>query len=109
MRFRPRVMIGLTAVIGLVAACNPPKAASPAASLTTEIQDDMARQGAFAWSAERPLRWDDFQGVPPRTGEAGALTSYSIFYGVRCNGTVFEFLTVAGFLPKSSWVKPYVL
>ena len=109
MRSVSPTIVGLT--LGVVlASCGPPaKPVVPAVSLTTEVQDDMARQGAFAWASNRPLRWDDFQGTPPRTGEAGALTSYSIFYGVRCTGTVFEFLTVAGFLPKSSWVKPFVL
>lgn len=96
--------------VALMAGCAPaPPATAPLPSLGHQIQDDMAARGAFAWSTTRRLRWADFAGTPaPAAGDEGALTAYSIFYGVRCTGDSFSFLAVAGFLPHESWVKPEV-
>jgi hypothetical protein len=110
MRLRALAMVGLLAGVGLAAECGPTaKPATPGVSLTSVIESEMLAQEAFAWAANRPLRWADFQATAPRSGDASALTAYSVFYGVRCTGSDFEFLAVAGFLPKSSWVKPVVL
>lgn len=93
----------------LIAACAPATPAqAPLPSLAHQIQDDMAARGAFAWSGQRRLRWADFAAPAPSGGDEGALTAYSIFYGVRCTGEAFNFLAVAGFLPHESWVKPEV-
>jgi hypothetical protein len=110
MRLALRAIAGLTLGVWLVS-CGPTTKAPvmPARSLSADIQADMTTQEAFAWAPDRPLRWMDFQAPAPRSGDASALTAYSIFYGVRCLGSDFEFLAIAGFLPKSSWVKPMVL
>jgi hypothetical protein len=96
----------------LVGACAPAAGtASATPSLDRQILGEMAARDAVAWSAARRLRWSDFAGGAPktRTGDEGALTGYSIFYGVRCTGEAFEFSAVAGFLPHESWVKPEVI
>lgn len=97
--------------VGVLAACaaanNAPVAPTP--SLARQIQDDMATRDAFAWAATRPLSWRDFSATAPAGGDEGALTAYSVFYGVRCTGEAFDFLAVAGFLPHDSWVKPDVV
>jgi hypothetical protein len=69
----------------------------------------MATRDAFAWEAGRPLGWPDFSAAAPAVGDEGALTAYSVFYGARCTGEAFDFLAVAGFLPRESWVKPDVV
>ncbi len=96
----------------LVGACAPAAGtASATPSLDRQIQGEMAGHDAVAWSAARRLRWSDFASGAPKTGtgDEGALTAYSIFYGVRCAGETFEFGAVAGFLPHESWVKPEVI
>jgi len=95
---------------GVVASCAPAAGtASATASLDRQIQGDMAARDAVAWSAGRRLRWSDFASSAPKAGDEGALTAYSIFYGVRCAGETFEFRAVAGFLPRESWVRPDVV
>jgi hypothetical protein len=69
----------------------------------------MAADDAFAWSATRRLEWSDFRGAAPSDGSGGALTAYTLLYGVRCNGARFEASAIAAFLPHRSWVKPAVL
>ncbi len=110
MRLALRTFVGLSLGAWLVS-CGPTTRppVTPGRSLGAEIQSEMTVAEAFAWAADRPLRWADFQAPAPRTGDASALTAYSVFYGVRCLGSDFEFLAIAGFLPKSSWVKPNVL
>lgn len=96
----------------LVGACTPAAGtASATPSLDRQIQGEMGARDAVAWSAARRLRWSDFASGAPKTGtgDEGALTAYSIFYGVRCTGETFEFRAVAGFLPHESWVKPEVV
>ncbi len=110
MRLALRTFLAISLGVWLVS-CGPTTkpAVMPGSSLGGEIESQMTAQSAFAWSQDRPLRWVDFQAPAPRSGDASALTAYSIFYGVRCLGSDFEFLAIAGFLPKSSWVKPMVL
>jgi hypothetical protein len=77
--------------------------------LDVEISHQMAAHDAVAWSAARPLTWTDFRGAPPSGGTEGAQTAYSLFYGLRCTRDLFQFQVTAGFLPRTSWVKPAVL
>jgi hypothetical protein len=94
----------------VVAACTPAAGTATAMpSLDRQIQGDMTARDAVAWSAVRRLRWSDFASSAPKAGDEGALTAYSIFYGVRCAGETFEFRAVAGFLPHESWVRPDVV
>ena len=73
------------------------------------VRGDLAADHAFAWSADRPLAWDDFQGSPPSEGSEGAKTSYTLYSAWKCKGDVFEFRVIAGFRPRQSWVKALVL
>jgi uncharacterized protein DUF922 len=73
------------------------------------LRGDLAADHAFAWSAERPLAWSDFQGSPPAEGSEGAKTSYTLYSAWKCRGDVFEFRVIAGFRPRQSWVKAIVL
>jgi len=89
-----------------------PSGASPAASpaaLEDLLASDVAADQAFAWSAARRLTWSDFQGVPPAEGAEGARTAYTLYYAWRCRGATFEFLAIAGFRPRQSWVKRLVV
>jgi hypothetical protein len=86
---------------------GPVKPATP--PLSTEVEASMGAVSAFAWSMTHRLAWSDFRGpVPPAGSDEGAETVYSLFYGVRCTGKVFEFRVTAGFLPGRSWVRPAV-
>jgi hypothetical protein len=78
-------------------------------TLDRQVRDDMTARGAVSWSSSRRLRWADFDGAAPAANGEGALTAYSIFYGVQCTGERFQFLALAGFLPHDSWVRPEVL
>jgi len=103
-------VVGGVIYAGLVGACTPAAGTAPVMpSLDRQIQGDMGARDAIAWSAGRRLRWSDFASSVPKAGDEGALTAYSIFYGVRCTGETFEFRAVAGFLPHESWVRPDVV
>jgi hypothetical protein len=103
-------LVGGIVCAGVVGACAPTAGtASAMPSLDRQIQGDMTARDAIAWSAARRLRWSDFASSAPKAGDEGALTAYSIFYGVRCAGETFEFRAVAGFLPHDSWVRPDVV
>jgi hypothetical protein len=103
-------VLGAVAFAGVLGACAPAAGtASATPSLDRQIQGDMSARDAIAWSAARRLRWSDFASSAPKAGDEGALTAYSIFYGVRCAGETFEFRAVAGFLPRESWVRPDVV
>jgi hypothetical protein len=105
-----RILGGIVCAGVVGAACGPAAStASATPSLDRQIQGDMEARDAIAWSAARPLRWSDFASSAPKAGDEGALTGYSIFYGVRCAGETFEFRAVAGFLPHESWVRPQVV
>jgi hypothetical protein len=58
------------------------------------------------WSAERPLRWSDFQGPPLISSPAAAVTAYVLNYDGECLDDRFTFSVTATFLPDRSWVKP---
>jgi len=73
------------------------------------LRSDLAADHAFAWSAARRLVWSDFQASPPASGAEGARTAYTLYYAWRCRGRAFEFRGIAGFRPRSSWVKAIVL
>lgn len=73
------------------------------------LREDLAADSAFPWSAARRLRWRDFRGQPPRSGEEGAKTGYALFYAWKCRGEAFEFRVVAAFRPRQSWVKTVIL
>lgn len=88
---------------------EPVRALATSQALDRQVRDDMTARGAFAWSGSRRLRWADFAGAAPAANGEGALTAYSIFYGVQCAGERFQFLALAGFLSRDSWVRPEVL
>jgi hypothetical protein len=104
---RSRLSIAVVA-IAMMIACRPP-APPGTLSLAAEIDGRITVAGAVAWSADRPLRWSDFASPSPKSGDEGALTAYSVFYGARCTGNTFDFLAIAGFLPRDSWVRPDVM
>ena len=78
-------------------------------SLAAEVLRDVNAGGAVPWSSTRPLRWADFRGDVPAGRTESASTAYSLFYGMRCQGSRLEFLVTAAFLPDRSWVRPAVL
>jgi len=109
--FAVRSLLSAVLLLG-AAACMP--AGSHVAlplgqSLDQDIRTAMAHDDAMAWSAVRPLAWSDFRGTAPVSGQEGALTAYSIFYGVRCVRETFAARVTAAFLPRQSWVRPEVL
>lgn len=93
------------------ATSRPP--ASPAPSALVELlRTDLSADHAFPWSAARRLAWRDFQGAPPTTagGPQGAMTAYTLYYAWKCRGgESFDFLAIAGFRPRASWVKNIIL
>jgi hypothetical protein len=108
---RPLVLIGLIGA-SAVAACTVRTGHEPvpiAPPLEAEISQQMAAHDAMAWSATRPLTWKDFRGTAPSGGMEGAQTAYSLFYGLRCTRSLFQFQVTTGFLPRESWVKPSVV
>jgi len=98
---------------GLVVACATSVPARVAKekepTLTESIASQMAKHEAFPWSLRRTLTWADFKGSPPRDNSAAAETAYTLFYGVHCVGSKFEFRVVAAFRPNESWVRPTVV
>src|SRR4029450_603194 len=66
----------------------------------------LLKDNAIRWAARRPLTWADFQGKPPDRNDAvAAETAYSILHGFRCVGSAFDYVVVAAFRPRDSWVK----
>ncbi len=96
-------------VAGACAAGTTSESALALPPLDVEIAQQMSTHEAIAWSASRPLVWTDFRGTPPTGGSVGALTAYSLFYGLRCTRDVFQFQVTTAFLPRDSWVKPSVV
>jgi hypothetical protein len=99
------------AAIGLAVACatSAPARVTKEPTLTESISSQMAKHEAFGWSVRRALTWADFKGSPPRDSSAAAETAYTLFYGVHCVGSKFEFRVVAAFRPNDSWVRPTVV
>lgn len=109
--FGVRTMAALLVLAAISSGCAS-SAGRPAPfpqQLDDEVDQQLAANEALPWSASRRLIWDDFRGSAPGTGAEGALTAYSLFYGIRCTGQHFQFRVVAAFLPHGSWVKPLVL
>jgi len=106
-----RVLVAAAVAIGTIAAACGPVSVSqpPAMTLAQSIDAQVARNEAVPWSAKRPLVWADFRATPPATSSAAAETAYTLFHGARCTRSRFEFLVVAAFRPKASWVRPAVL
>ena len=97
-------------LLAAVVACAPKGGAVPPPTLSSVIDGQMTSSDALAWSASRPLTWDDFRGTPPPApGDEGARTAYSLFYGANCTGRRFEFRVIAAVLPRDSWVTAAVL
>lgn len=92
-----------------VAACgaHAPAAVTPPVEQT--IRQQIAQEDGVPWHEARPLTWADFRAAAPDGGQEGALTGYSLLYGVRCVKTTFQFEVEAVFMPHRSWVKPVVL
>jgi len=78
-------------------------------ALSDLLRGDLASDRAFPWSVSRRLTWRDFQGTPRAAGPQGAMTAYTMYYAWHCRGDSIEFLVVAGFRPRSSWVKAVIL
>ena len=105
-----RVMTAALALLSFfVAACKTTPTAPATVSLAESIDAQMARHEAIAWSPKRPLTWADFRGTPPASTSAAAETAYTLFHGAQCTRSRFEFLVVAAFRPKDSWVRQAVL
>jgi hypothetical protein len=79
------------------------------ATLSDLLRADLASDRAFPWSATRRLAWRDFQGTPRPGGPQGAMTAYTMYYAWKCRGGAFDFLVIAGFRPRASWVKNVIL
>jgi hypothetical protein len=100
------VLAAAVVVRGASARPAPP----PGAALEAEIRADMADQHAIAWSSGVSLTWTDFQqDAPASPGAEGAVTAYSLIYGVRCVGSNFAARVTAAFFPRASWVRHDVL
>jgi len=106
-------LVWLTACAGRPPEPPAPRATtSPAKSSSTldeMLQSDMAPHHGLPWSAARPLRWSDFQGVPRQGGDEAARTAYGIYYAWKCRGRAFEFRAIAAFHRQESWVEPAVV
>jgi hypothetical protein len=89
---------------------SPSHTSSPArTSLSELLRADIASDRAFPWSLSRRLAWHDFQGTPRADGPQAAMTAYTMYYAWHCRRDSVEFLVVAGFRPRASWVKAVVL
>lgn len=68
----------------------------------------MAEQPAdpFAWSQERPLVWEDFQGAPDAASRAAARTAYEIRTLMRCQTDPPAHDVRVLFMRHESWFKP---
>lgn len=107
---RALTTVGASVLLGLAAGCGPVSVSQPPTqTLAQSIDSQVARQQALPWSAKRPLGWPDFRGTPPSGGTAVAETAYTLFHGASCTRSKFEFLVVAAFRPRDSWVKPSIL
>ena len=99
---------------GCVAASSPSRVVTPAGPQAQgrggPIDDELKAAGAeletMAWSAERPLRLDDFRAPVPANAVEGARTAYVLRYAIWCRGGVFRFEVTAAFLPGHSWMSP---
>lgn len=104
------LMAAAAAIATMTTACGPVAVSQPPAmTLAQSIDAQVTRNEALPWSAKRPLVWADFRATPPSTSSAAAETAYTLFHGARCTRSRFEFLVVAAFRPKASWVRPAVL
>jgi hypothetical protein len=99
----------MMAVAGLVLAVSPLVSTQTHVSVQSEVNGQISSAHGIVWSAARPLAWSDFKAAAPADVSEGALTGYSLFYGMRCTGRAFEFVVSAVFLPDQSWVRPVVL
>lgn len=105
-----RSVAGLAAALSLVSACaGVPGSPASALRASTTVGEQIHKEHGIPWERSRPLRWADFQADPPSSGAEGALTGYSLLYGVSCTGAAFDFDVSAVFLPGRSWVRTLVL
>ena len=111
---RPRGIAGLVAAVVLAAssggcAGGPPVSSKAAVMADTTVRQAIAKEDRLVWASDRLLTWTDFRGTSPHDGVEGALTGYSLLFGVSCTGSAFAYEVSAVFLPHQSWVKPIVL
>ena len=76
---------------------------APATPATVPAQVP-AKLPPLAWSANRPLTWDDFK-ARPNTDRLEALTSSTIDAKVGCVDYQFSAQVTAVFTPSESWVR----
>src|SRR5690554_4929695 len=64
----------------------------------------------YAWSEDKKLRWEDFQGVPNYNSPFVASTQSGLFFSfatqTKDNTTTLETEVIAYFFPEGSWYKP---
>jgi hypothetical protein len=103
--------LAVAGVIAVAAACSGPMLQQDVqVALPDVIAGELGARDAVPWSRDRRLMWSDFRAKPPVDPQPeAALTTYGLFYGVRCTGLRFEFQVTAAFLPNESWVQPQVL
>ncbi len=69
----------------------------------TIAQDD---KDLIAWSSDRPLSWDDFNGSPEKRSDFDALTAASFGFSYEyLSGKYYRFIIKVGFDKNHSWVK----
>ena len=65
----------------------------------------LATQGAFRWSADRRLAWDDYRAQPDLSSPASAMTVYAVAFNDGCTDDKYWQTVSLEFLPDKSWVK----
>jgi hypothetical protein len=105
----PTVAVVMCALVAGCASHAAPPASLQAPARVEPAAAPPAADTPIAWSATRPLIWDDFKAEAPEGGVEGAHTVYLLSYESRCRGDAFQFFVAAVFLPYQSWVKTSVL
>jgi len=64
-------------------------------------------QDLVPWSADRPLAWSDFRGLPPDDVRSDAYTCYRVSATIESDPSGrIEARVMCRFLPEESWVRP---
>jgi hypothetical protein len=103
-----RLIVCATAA-AVLAACGGVHHLPASPPVDASVRQEIERENGKPWDAAHPLTWADFQAVAPTSGSEGALTGYSLLYGVECAGPTFRYEATAVFLPHRSWVRSVVL
>lgn len=82
-----------------------PAAMPSGASAAANTPEKNTTSMYIAWSGERRLSWEDFQGEPDTTNPHHALTAANLTVSTSCKKNEFSYTVTCVFLPQQSWSK----